>query len=398
MLSGVMSKLSKVSQKEFNPQYTKASDIINNLAKANLSYSDLMKMTDSEGAKWLTTIIGQNDVVQQLTGNLNETGNAQAQAALNTATISDKFKQLSAAYGNAIVANTEASVGISMFSGLLTVLADNLDWIISLILGTASVLLPMIAAYKIAAFVTTAYSTAVGISALIQGKSALALRGNIIALNAYKTVAAVATAAQLAWNAAMTANPIGLIIAAIAAVIGVVALLVKHWDALKAKFTAAPAWVKALAAPFIFMAAPLLIVVNLIRKLIDNWNGIKRAFSEGGFVEGLKKLGGVILSALIDPMVFFLKMLAKIPGLGGAISPIIASVEDFQKRIEGNEEGAPVAPVNTQATQNQVQSEIVEKQQQNVTIDVNDPKQRLNVGGSAGPVPIRVNGTTYKGG
>lgn len=397
MLSGIMSKLSKVSQKEFNPQYTKATDIIQNLAKANLSYTDLMKLTDAEGAKWLTQIIGQNDVVQQLTGNLNETGNAQAQAALNTATLSDKFSQLTAAYGNAVVANTEASVGVSMFSGVLTLLADNMDWIIGLILGTASVLLPMIAAYKIAGFVTTAYSTAVGIAALIQGKSALTLKGNVIALNAYKTAVAVATAVQWAWNAAMTANPIGLIIAGIMAVIGVVALLVKHWDTLKEKFTKAPMWVKALAAPFIFMAAPLLIVVNLIRKLIDNWNGIKKAFSEGGFIEGMKKLGGVILSALIDPLLFFLKLLAKVPGLGGAISPIIANVEDFQRRVEGNDEEAPIAPVNTQATQNQVQSEIVEKQQQSVTIDVNDPKQKLNVGGSAGPVPIRVNGTSYKG-
>ena len=42
------------------------------------------------------------------------------------------------------------------------------------------------------------------------------------------------TAAQWLWNAAMTANPIGLIIAAIAAAIAIGYLLYKNWDKLKA--------------------------------------------------------------------------------------------------------------------------------------------------------------------
>lgn len=46
----------------------------------------------------------------------------------------------------------------------------------------------------------------------------------------------IATAAQWALNVAMSANPIGLVIIAIAALIAIVVLLVFHWDTVKKKF------------------------------------------------------------------------------------------------------------------------------------------------------------------
>lgn len=50
---------------------------------------------------------------------------------------------------------------------------------------------------------------------------------------AIPAIQAVATAAQWAWNAAMSANPLGLIIIAIAAVIAGIVLLVQNWDWVK---------------------------------------------------------------------------------------------------------------------------------------------------------------------
>ena len=47
----------------------------------------------------------------------------------------------------------------------------------------------------------------------------------------------VATAAQWAWNAALTANPIGLVVVAVGALIGAGALLIKHWDKVKTFFS-----------------------------------------------------------------------------------------------------------------------------------------------------------------
>ena len=54
----------------------------------------------------------------------------------------------------------------------------------------------------------------------------------------YNGVVAAAKAVQMAWNLAMTANPIGLIVAGIAALIAGIVLLVKNFDTVKAGFKA----------------------------------------------------------------------------------------------------------------------------------------------------------------
>ena len=51
-----------------------------------------------------------------------------------------------------------------------------------------------------------------------------------IATKAKTAITALATAAQWLFNAAMSANPIGLVIIAIVAIIAIIVLLVKHWD------------------------------------------------------------------------------------------------------------------------------------------------------------------------
>ncbi|WP_396190133.1 hypothetical protein [Flavobacterium sp.] len=60
------------------------------------------------------------------------------------------------------------------------------------------------------------------------------LAGGILLLNgaitAYRTIAAIATAAQIAWNVAMSMNPIGLIILGIAALVAAIIWVVANWD------------------------------------------------------------------------------------------------------------------------------------------------------------------------
>lgn len=50
------------------------------------------------------------------------------------------------------------------------------------------------------------------------------------ALQTYRAVAAIATAAQIGWNIAMSANPIGLIILAIGLLIGIIVFLIANWE------------------------------------------------------------------------------------------------------------------------------------------------------------------------
>ncbi|WP_166906161.1 hypothetical protein [Mycobacterium sp. DL440] len=114
-----------------------------------------------------------------------------------------------------------------------------------------------------------AVSIAQGVFIAATGASTLAIEGNIIALTAHKvamiagaTAAKAVTAAQWLWNAAMTANPIGLVVAAIAGFVGGVIYAYKHsetfrnivqgaWNAIKVAAKAVVDWFVDTAWPFL---------------------------------------------------------------------------------------------------------------------------------------------------
>lgn len=112
-MAGALSKLAKVSQKEFNPTQTNAITVIDNLKKAQLSYKDLIKLTDAEGAKWITTLINNNDVLQDLDGGLSKNGSALEQAATRFDTVTGKTEEMGSAYDNMVTGVTDGSGAIS---------------------------------------------------------------------------------------------------------------------------------------------------------------------------------------------------------------------------------------------------------------------------------------------
>jgi len=236
-LSGVLSKLSKSQKKEFNPQFTNAIDVVNNLKKANLSYTALMKLTDAEGAKWLTTLINQNDTVQKLSGNLNVHNNALDQAAVNDNTLVNRMQELKASFISNLTATNNATTGINLLKDTFVFLADNMSSIITIGALLTGSLLTYKAAMLASTIATTAYNVALGIAGVLSGTASIAIGQNTVALTAYKVVSIATTMAIGAWtaaqwllNAAMNANPIGLIITAVALLVAGVYMLYENWD------------------------------------------------------------------------------------------------------------------------------------------------------------------------
>lgn len=87
----------------------------------------------------------------------------------------------------------------------------------------------------VAAGIAALIVTIAGMTLIVQG-AALAYASFQLAAEFVKGLqlaTKIATAAQWAWNAAMTANPIGLIVIAIAAVIGAIYLLYTHFDGVR---------------------------------------------------------------------------------------------------------------------------------------------------------------------
>lgn len=118
----------------------------------------------------------------------------------------------------------------------------------------------------------------------------------------FATVLGVVTAATWAWNVALYANPVGLIIAAVAALIALIVVAVKKFDD----------W----GAGMLALLGPIGWIIIGIKTLSKHWDSIKEAFSSGGIIEGLKRIGVVLLDVLLVPVQQLLGLLSKIPGLG----------------------------------------------------------------------------------
>lgn len=125
-----------------------------------------------------------------------------------------------------------------------------------------------------------------------------------------KTEGILATA-QLALNMAMTANPIGLIIVGVAALIAGLVLLVKNWDS----------------------------VTEVIGKVWESFKGFV-SFIWDKIAPGMEMLGRGFMTYLLTPVNLvisgikgLLTLISKIPGVGDALKPAIDSLNDFQSGI-----------------------------------------------------------------
>ena len=134
------------------------------------------------------------------------------------------------------------------------------------------------------------------------GVLTVAINGATIAARAAQIATAAWSAAQAVLNAIMTANPIGLIIAACAALIGIVVQVVRKWDE----------W----GAAFSIILGPLGMVISMFQSFKAHWDSIVKAFKTDGILGGLKRIGQVMLDAVLMPIQQLLELVSKIPGLG----------------------------------------------------------------------------------
>lgn len=131
----------------------------------------------------------------------------------------------------------------------------------------------------------------------------ISLGGQVIpVLSSLAKSTGLVTAAQWLWNAAMSMNPIGLIVIGISALIALVVLAIAKWDEWGAALT-------------LFMG-PIGIVIGAFKSIYDHWESIKLAFQTDGIIGGLKRIGIVIFDAVLKPIQQVLELLAKIDPTG----------------------------------------------------------------------------------
>jgi len=403
-LAGILSKLSKAQNKDFNPQFTKATDIINNLTKANLSYNDLLKLTDEEGAKWLTTIINQNDIVQELTGNLNDVGNAQAQAAIISNTLAKRLEQLKASFNNSVTSTKENNAALNIFKGVLVFVADNMNTIIGT-LGTAIAVFGLYKTVMMTARIASfAFSFAQGLMAVGTSSFTAALALNSKALGVYKV-------AQWVANAALWGFPLTWIIAAVIAVGVAIYVLVRYFkDMVKWVKTSDNGFAKFIRASIL----PIIIGFKLLKfaigwvvdKFKDLINWVKT--SDNKFAKGLRESIQAVVwvfKALGKALSWVGDMFSKLWGwikkiAGFAIKPIMDLINLFsgatQKELGVNVSGEASSgggALNPDAAIEKVRTERIEKtNNEKLDININDGTGRATVE-QTGNIPVTLTST-----
>lgn len=132
-----------------------------------------------------------------------------------------------------------------------------------------------------------AYNTVMFISSTVATVGALATKTKLLWVNAQLLMAGKLTFAQLKLNVAMSANPIGIVITAVAALVGIGWMLYKNWDLVKAKTL--QLWEMLDNNPigrvikwFIKFVNPIGQAINLFlwlkENIYDNWDVIKNKF------------------------------------------------------------------------------------------------------------------------
>lgn len=143
------------------------------------------------------------------------------------------------------------------------------------------------------------------------------------------------TAAQWLWNAAMTANPIGLVVMAITALIALVVLAIAKWDD----------W----GASLMMFLGPVGMVIGAFKSIYDHWESIKQAFQTDGIIGGLKRIGVVILDAILKPLQQMLEVIANFDptGLAQKGADKLKAFRDSQNLVTpGEKEPKVTTPVN----------------------------------------------------
>jgi hypothetical protein len=217
----------------------------------------------------------------------------------------------------------------------------------------------------------------------------------------YSTASKAATAATFLWegaqwllNAAMAANPIGLVVLAIVALIALVVAAVKYY--------------KDWGATLLWFLGPIGRVISAFKSIYDNWDMIKKAFTTDGIIGGLKALGAVLLDVVLLPMQQILSLMSNLPGAVGRvandaankISELRSSMGVGPNQPSGNAVQNPFGKefypaINPKQAQAAMLEQTINKNttnKQQVSIDINDKSGKASVTKNTG-VPLVMSST-----
>lgn len=336
----------------------------------------ITKVFGKENMTAANVIFSNLGTYNQWAAEIEKTNKANEQAAVNSNTLKNRIDEVKNAFVNQMVSGDKLSPSMEKLKNILVLVADNMGTIITWGIR----LITIFAAWKAIIIATeiylALYNVALGVTSAFSSTASVAIGKNTIALGAYNVATKMAAAGQWLLNAAMSANPIGLIIIAIVALIAIIALVIAKWDE----------WGAALS----LFLGPMGLIISIIQSFRRNWDMVVKAFKTGGLIAGLKAIGRVLLDALLQPVQQLLQLLAKVPGMASLAGAGAMKINEMRQSlgVEG------VEPLDSPTVaQQKVTNEKIQTTRNSVDINVNDPHNRTTVKGGGGKTPVKVTKT-----
>jgi TP901 family phage tail tape measure protein len=263
-----------------------------NMLKPVLSDTALMsKLFGLENVNAATGLISGTTLMDEYTVSIQGTNTAQEQAGIVMETTAEKMKRMTAFVDN---------LKIGFFN-----LAGETYPYIDILVQTMTTVSDLVPAFQLMTDVIGWLTNAEKLKAFWDGVVAVSTK--------------VWTGAQWFLNAAFYGFPLTWIVAGIAAMIGLVVVIVKKFDE----------WGAALG----FLIGPVGWLINIIMLFKRNWDSIVGAFKDGGILAGIKRIGIVLLDAILYPVQQLLELLAKIPGLGNLAGSGAEKIQNIRDKL-----------------------------------------------------------------
>lgn len=232
--------------------------------------------------------------------------------------------------------------------------------------------------------IVTAAAAIAGFAFVLSGISfAVALVTKSIA--AWGLITKAFTVVQWLMNGALLANPIGLIIIGILALIAVTTIIIQKYNE----------WGAALALIFPVFG----MLINLVQAFRRNWEMITSAFKTGGVLEGFKAIGATILDSILMPLQQVAQIIADLTGSELAISAV-KNIEAFRKglgvNVETDESGESLkkGAINSTAAKQNSLEESIKTVSQNVKLLIeNKTGHSASVQSDNNLVPVTLSST-----
>lgn len=300
-------------------------------------------------------LIGTADAVDEMTAKVSDSQIAFEQAAIREDTWAHNMELAKAAvddfkinigdalgpigaYGAVLSENVQEASG--MIQGF-SVLYDMLSKVGSKVMLVCQWFSKTALAQNIASAATKTWNFVTTVASNVSGAVTLrlgAMRTAIMRTTVAQKAAAVATKAwsaiQTVFNVIMNMNPIGLIVLGIGLLI--------------AAIVAVRAAIRKWGEEFLFVLGPL---GSAILAFKTHWDSIKRAFTEGGFVEGLKRIGQVLMDVLLRPVQKLLGWVGELTGWEWAKNAANWVQEVRVKNNLAEPDGAQASPSDTTTEQ-----------------------------------------------